>query len=153
MNHITLSSNLNKIKKMYIFSIYWIDIKRKIFFNDRYKLIKRHNNYLYLTNVRYILGSSYNGKWDQWYGPSGRSYNYDIKSIIETCAVAKALSNLGIKLIPNKILELRSMATIHCDLENRTNETNRTSFCNPLNSSCLINIRQDPCEKYNLANM
>ncbi|XP_011505473.1 PREDICTED: arylsulfatase I [Ceratosolen solmsi marchali] len=93
-----------------------------------------------------IKGSSYNGKWDQWYGPSGRDYDYDLNSIINTCPVAKALNKLGLKLNSKKILVLRSMATINCDLEMVSK-----SPCNPMNSSCLINIRQDPCEKQNLA--
>ena len=46
-------------------------------------------------------GTTYQGQWDGWYGPSGRrgqSYNYDL---LYNSVTAKALTSVGMSL-PNK---------------------------------------------------
>ena len=101
-----------------------------------------------------FVGTTYKGKWDQWYGPSGRDYPYDLKSVVEDCPVAKALKNLGSPLNPTKVMELRNAATVQCGAEatySSTTSTIETSACNPLEAPCLFNIIQDPCERHNLA--
>ncbi|XP_023245172.1 arylsulfatase I isoform X2 [Copidosoma floridanum] len=97
-----------------------------------------------------IKGTTYGGKWDQWYGPSGREYPYDVASVIEGCPAAKALKRLGMDLSRSKVLELRASATLECGLV-QTADVTESEPCNPLKSPCLFNIRQDPCERHNLA--
>ena len=93
-----------------------------------------------------VSGSTYRGRWDQWYGPSGRDYDYDAQNVVESCQVARALKRLGRKLTVQKVLELRNIATLHCPSQLMT-----ATPCNPMKAPCLINIHQDPCERNNLA--
>ena len=84
--------------------------------------------------VTFLLGSSYNGHWDGWYGPSGRkNYTFDPNLIMESPAAA-ALKSIG-KPIPDlKTIEsMRSQATIHC----RKSKTDKT--CNLSQQVCNIN--------------
>ncbi|XP_008211549.1 arylsulfatase B isoform X2 [Nasonia vitripennis] len=92
-------------------------------------------------------GSTYRGRWNQWYGPSGRDYPYDVEAVAEGCLVAKALKRLGRGLDRGKLVELRNQATIHCGEQPQQPQ----KACNPLEAACLIDVRADPCERRNLA--
>ncbi|XP_001606377.2 arylsulfatase B isoform X1 [Nasonia vitripennis] len=94
-----------------------------------------------------IKGSTYRGRWNQWYGPSGRDYPYDVEAVAEGCLVAKALKRLGRGLDRGKLVELRNQATIHCGEQPQQPQ----KACNPLEAACLIDVRADPCERRNLA--
>ncbi|XP_074032233.1 arylsulfatase B isoform X2 [Leptinotarsa decemlineata] len=93
-----------------------------------------------------IKGTTYDGTWDSWYGPSGRDYNYSL-SLIENSAAGQALRAINKSASRLKMEALRGEATIDC-----TPPVNSTGNCYPLESSCLFNILTDPCETNNLAN-
>ncbi|KAJ8670681.1 hypothetical protein QAD02_001940 [Eretmocerus hayati] len=99
-----------------------------------------------MNGWKLMKGTTYGGNWDQWYGPSGRDYAYNVMSVVGDCPVAKALVNLGRGLDSANALELRKQATVECQASGNTATT-----CLPLRSPCLINVVDDPCERRNLA--
>nr|XP_050849642.1 arylsulfatase B [Vespula vulgaris] len=92
-----------------------------------------------------MQGSTYNGAWDGWYGPSGREWVYNIGAVIGGMA-GRAITSLGLSLTPEKIHELRDSSLIKCPPKNDS-----LPACKPLEAPCLFNVHQDPCEDNNLA--
>ncbi|GFR04766.1 arylsulfatase J [Trichonephila clavata] len=80
---------------------------------------------LRVGNFKLIQGTVYNGKWDGWYGPSGR----ENKSIHEIFAFQLPGSEIVCKPKP----------------------TDASSNCKPAEKPCLFDVMEDPCEYYNLA--
>ncbi|XP_047351351.1 arylsulfatase J isoform X1 [Vespa velutina] len=93
-----------------------------------------------------IQGSTYNGAWDGWYGPSGREWVYNVGAVIGGMA-GRVITSLGLSLTPEKIHELRDNSLIKCPPKNDS-----LPACKPLEAACLFNVQQDPCEDNNLAN-
>ncbi|KAJ8969203.1 hypothetical protein NQ314_001874 [Rhamnusium bicolor] len=97
------------------------------------------------TLVEAAGGTTYDGTWDNWYGPAGREYNYSI-SLVQNSPAGLALKSLGKAATPQQIQKLRKQANIECSTLNKS-----PVECRPLKSPCLFNIMQDPCELTNLA--
>ncbi|XP_043598964.1 arylsulfatase B-like [Bombus pyrosoma] len=95
---------------------------------------------------KYIQGSTYNGQWDGWYGPSGREWVYDIGGVIGSTA-GRAVASIGLALSADAIRRLREDAMIKCPPKNDS-----LPQCKPLEAPCLFNVQQDPCEDNNLIN-
>lgn len=93
--------------------------------------------------MRLLLGTTYSGSWDSWYGPSGRGYSYNI-TLIANSPAGLALRSLGRLASTAQIEELRLQADVKCS-------TLPSVECKPLQSPCLFNVLQDPCETSNLA--
>ena len=100
---------------------------------------------LRIGDWKLVKGTTYQGSWDTWNGPSGRQGTYKINKIFNS-EVAKSISGMrGIKIPPKPRLEaLRQQANIHCE------KPRRASLCKPLQQACLFNITADPCEFNNL---
>jgi hypothetical protein len=100
-----------------------------------------------------ITGSTYNGAWDGWYGPSGRGDSpvYEPYQVMSSQA-GHALAKAGTTLTPVIIQALRNEAEVICDFMSLYTHAGRTG-CKPLIAPCLFNIRNDPCEQNNLADM
>lgn len=111
---------------------------------------------------KYIYGSVANGKYDDWYGATDNFYDYNVDDVL-TSETANTLTGFNtyqqIKekhnlqnntrlLTKSKLLELRSSATVSCK-KNSQDDDIRTK-CNPLESPCLFNLKEDPCERVNL---
>jgi arylsulfatase B len=92
-----------------------------------------------------VKGTTYNGTWDNWYGPSGRDYDYNATLVIDS-VTGQALKSINISLTPEMIEVLRNFSTISC-----SNSNIRDVTCKPVEASCLFNITEDPCEMNNLA--
>ncbi|CAH1102412.1 unnamed protein product [Psylliodes chrysocephalus] len=117
---------------------------------------------------KYIYGSTGTEK-DLWYGNDGKKpeYSYDVNQILSSKS-ATAFAGLityqqirdknsntkrrrELKIIDKNDIEmLRKQATVHCgpftfEYQLKENE------CNLNQSPCLFNIREDPCERVNLA--
>ena len=61
-------------------------------------------------------GTTYNGEWDQWYGPSGRdkNYVYNVTTVLDSTA-AKMLKKIGMPLGPEASLNyLRAASEVKC---------------------------------------
>jgi hypothetical protein len=103
--------------------------------------------HLGLKNLQIILltGTTDNGAWDNWYGPSGRDYDYNATLVIDS-VTGQALKSINISLTPEMIEVLRNFSKINC-----SNSNIRDVTCKPLEASCLFNIAEDPCEMNNLA--
>ncbi|KAK9297061.1 hypothetical protein QLX08_009083 [Tetragonisca angustula] len=95
---------------------------------------------------KYIQGSTYNGQWDGWYGPSGREWVYDVGGVIGS-TVGRAVASIGLSLSADSIRALREDAMIKCPPRNDS-----LPLCRPLQAPCLFNVREDPCEDNNLIN-
>lgn len=101
--------------------------------------------YLVLTFYGF-QGSTYNGQWDGWYGPSGREWVYDVGGVIGSTA-GRAVASIGLSLSADSIRALREDAMIKCPPRNDS-----LPLCRPLQAPCLFNVREDPCEDNNLIN-
>ncbi|XP_016920207.1 arylsulfatase B [Apis cerana] len=93
---------------------------------------------------KFIQGSTYNGQWDGWYGPSGREWVYDVGGVIGSVA-GRAVASVGLSLSADNIRKLREDAMIKCPPRN-----DNLPLCKPLEAPCLFNVRQDPCEDNNV---
>ncbi|KAH8401742.1 hypothetical protein KR009_007590 [Drosophila setifemur] len=96
-----------------------------------------------------VKGTNYNGRWDGWYGPAGDRdpHLYDWPLIPKSRA-GKALE--GLKMLPCRADQqrLRAAATVFCQGQSSQGSSCKaTAFSAP----CLFNIRDDPCEQFNLA--
>lgn len=91
-------------------------------------------------------GTTYNGEWDGWYGPSGRDSVYDVGGVIGSPA-GRALSSIGSVLSADTVRKLGEQAKIKC-----SSKIDSLPLCKPLEAPCLFNIREDPCEYNNLVN-
>uniref|UniRef100_A0A146L2S6 Arylsulfatase B n=1 Tax=Lygus hesperus TaxID=30085 RepID=A0A146L2S6_LYGHE len=93
-----------------------------------------------------VQGTTYNGEWDGWYGPSGREgpEKYDVK-LVQGSPAAEALASIGQQLPAEMILTLRKEVRLFCGSPKSRTE------CQPHLSVCLFNIKSDPCEFNNVA--
>ncbi|XP_018331773.1 arylsulfatase B isoform X2 [Agrilus planipennis] len=122
---------------------------------------------------KYINGST-SKKNDGWKGSSGRSelYKYDEKSVLSSkvaVAVAGMITSKQIQekysndqhkvnesastfkfLDSNVISQIRKEATVNCGHPN-IEEMQDKHICDPFVSPCLFNLKDDPCERINLA--
>lgn len=96
--------------------------------------------------IRYsvLAGSTYNGVWDGWYGPSGREWIYNVGGVISSEA-GRAIASIGYGITAETVRTLRENAMIKCPPKNDS-----LPLCKPLQEPCLFNVYQDPCEDNNL---
>ena len=111
--------------------------------------------YINLFPLSMTAGTTYGGVWDGWYGPSGRGdtvgQKYDMYEVTSSLA-GRAVSRVGTPLTPAIIQTLRNEAEVICDSLSVYAHV-EGSECKPLIAPCLFNIRNDPCEQHNLADM
>ncbi|KAK9508335.1 hypothetical protein O3M35_005923 [Rhynocoris fuscipes] len=104
---------------------------------------------LTIGDWKLVKGSTYNGQWDGWYGPSGRDedLHYNVDAVMKSSA-GKAVSAFSKALNPTNMLNLRNLAEVKCNFSRETE-----SACLPMVSPCLFNIKLDPCEFNNVASL
>ncbi|XP_047110645.1 arylsulfatase B-like [Schistocerca piceifrons] len=98
-----------------------------------------------------VKGTTYDGAWDGWYGPSGRENApaaYDVGQVLGSKA-GRVLYRGGYLTTRTEVLTVRTSALVTCNPSGST--SNVTINCKPLEAPCLFNIQSDPCEKRNLA--
>ncbi|KAJ8976024.1 hypothetical protein NQ317_003565 [Molorchus minor] len=96
------------------------------------------NSALTVGPWKIVKGTTYNGIWDSWYGPDGRTgYSYNV-TLVQNSPAGLALKSIGNPVTPEVIQTIRNQATIQC-LSKDT-----PVVCKPLESPCLFNILQDP---------
>ncbi|XP_055382349.1 arylsulfatase J, partial [Condylostylus longicornis] len=98
-----------------------------------------------------VVGTNYDGQWDGWYGPSGNrdDLDYNINEIYKSLS-GRAINKLHMMPTMDEIKSLRKNAQVDCSTVNRS-YLRKGTVCEPLSSPCLFNIKDDPCEQYNLA--
>lgn len=108
------------------------------------------NAALTVGDWKLLLGTTYGGKWDRWYGPAGdrNASAYNMTEVSES-PVAKALSRLGRMPTVDVMHARRREATLKCDCVKRE----RTECNLMLGRPCLFDVANDPCELDNLADM
>ncbi|KAF5269793.1 hypothetical protein FQA39_LY08574 [Lamprigera yunnana] len=123
---------------------------------------------------KYVHGTTAIGELDSWYGSTGKNknYTYDESTILMSevgSALAGYITSVQIQekhanklksiseehynnklLNINKISTLRKSAALDCGTVDSDN-LHENSKCRPLESPCLFNIKDDPCEMVNLA--
>ncbi len=122
-----------------------------------------------------FTGEVFNGRWDGWYGPSGRDpdLTYDL-NLVKNSSVGKAFRNNGFSFPSRRRMkQIRQNATVSCDMpKNRSNfliklfmnlvyvhKWQLTIFysfvaevCNLRKEVyCLFDVAKDPCEQINRA--
>lgn len=104
-------------------------------------------SYLVYENVFFWPGRTWDGQWDDWYGPSGRkpAYHYNL-TLVYNSAAGRSLANTSapIPSNPEDVLRMRDTASVSCGAQSN-------ATCAGHNSLCLFNLRQDPCEFDNLS--
>ncbi|XP_011291436.1 arylsulfatase B [Musca domestica] len=102
------------------------------------------------SDWKVIAGTHYNGAWDGWYGPAGdrnaRSYNY---KAVRSSLAGRSLATIDMLPTIADISRMRIEANIDCSA--RMPYLKEGTVCKPLEKPCLFNVKDDPCEKYNLA--
>nr|CAD7439237.1 unnamed protein product [Timema bartmani] len=97
------------------------------------------NAALTVDDWKIVKGTSYQGYWDSWYGPSGRensSQSYDIDQVLGSMT-GKALTSLQRAATPAQILTLRTQAEVRCDPEVLDTISPPHQPCKPLEASCF----------------
>ena len=98
-----------------------------------------------VENWKLVQGTTYQGAWDGWYGPSTGHHEDPPAHLLRDSLAARALEAAGLSLPSQEDMrELRAQAIVTC------NETEVNS-CYPEREACLFNIQEDPCEQNNLA--
>lgn len=110
---------------------------------------------------KYVQGTTVQGRSDKWFGSSGNegSEKYSEELVMKS-PVNVALTGFGTamqiaeknsghnqtyELLKSDMIKvLREAATVKCT-------SKPTKYCNPLESPCLFNLKEDPCEMINLA--
>ena len=95
-----------------------------------------------------INGTSFDAEFDSWLGaaPTNPTLNPEIYAAnVISSKVGKALSTVS----SDEISDLRAKATVTCNLHRNSEKIE----CIPMESPCLFNIIEDPCELNNLANV
>lgn len=135
---------------------------------DNYAAVRR-------GDWKYIYGTTARGKLDMWYGSSGidPNYSYDEDAVLKSeaaSALAGVITNIQIRekhtnmenensnienfsvhvINKTSISKLRGAATLKCPEINK-DDLPEHSECKPLESPCLFNIKEDPCERINVA--
>lgn len=99
---------------------------------------------------KFVNGTSLDGLFDKHLGEI-QEFNLDqeeYENLILQSKVGKALNDVDLKLTAKSIHKLRRKSTISCrDVDEKG------AKCNPLQSPCLFNIIEDPCERRNLADL
>ncbi|GLV35650.1 uncharacterized protein CBL_01200 [Carabus blaptoides fortunei] len=104
------------------------------------------NSALTIGDWKVMKGTTYNGVWDSWYGPSGRGIMYDTNLVLNSLA-GKALASINMAATESQMKLLREQADVKCSVPK--DET--IVPCKPLKAPCLFNVKEDPCEIRNLA--
>lgn len=92
-----------------------------------------------------MKGTSYDGAWDGWYGPSADKANYNVTEVLQSLA-GNITAKLNMSATIDEIHTLRKQAQINC-------KNVQPIPCRPLENSCLFNVDEDPCELRNVAEM
>lgn len=108
---------------------------------------------------KYINGSTYNGLYDKWLSSNNATEeNIDFRNNygqrIMNSKVGRALlkySHGTCKLTARRIVAIRAEAVVTCN--GKTPPANGPSKCSPLESPCLFNVIEDPCETTNIAHL
>lgn len=105
-------------------------------------------------DYKYINGTTYNGIYDHWMDYVDKSEihpsfsNYGVSIMNSTVGRALSAYSIG-NLSPLTIEKHRQSSVITCN--NVPIPTDRQFQCHPLESPCLFNIVDDPCERRNIA--
>lgn len=107
---------------------------------------------LSIGDWKVMKGTNYEGVWDSWYGPDGlrNVSSYDVNAIFKSSA-GKAISSLNLMPSEEIIRSLREEAAVDCRKNIEADLIQYT--CEPLVRPCLFNVKEDPCEQFNLAEM
>ncbi|XP_017156863.1 arylsulfatase B [Drosophila miranda] len=104
--------------------------------------------------LKYVNGSSFEGRYDHWLGeledgeedPNSRDYG----QLVRASEVQAVLGNVA--PTDDRIRHMRDEATQRCPIQERDPE-DPVYLCEPLKAACLFDLANDPCERYNLANL
>uniref|UniRef100_A0A1B0DGW4 Sulfatase N-terminal domain-containing protein n=1 Tax=Phlebotomus papatasi TaxID=29031 RepID=A0A1B0DGW4_PHLPP len=106
----------------------------------------------YRDGWKYVNGTNFNGTYDSWLGDmvqedSPESFYYS--QLVMNSDVWQALNPYSTRILkPNDLEILRGKTKINCERRNP-----KLIPCEPLKAPCLFNLKKDPCELNNLANI
>ncbi|EDW29501.1 GL22855 [Drosophila persimilis] len=104
--------------------------------------------------LKYVNGSSFEGRYDHWLGeledgeedPNSKDYG----QLVRASEVQAVLGSVA--PTDDRIRQMRDEATQRCPIQERDPE-DPVYLCEPLKAACLFDLANDPCERYNLANL
>ncbi|XP_021707470.1 arylsulfatase B isoform X2 [Aedes aegypti] len=92
---------------------------------------------------KYVNGTSWEGKFDNWMGELE-----DEDELSEEEYVVRLAGSVVGRMMPldlEHVARLRRAATVECEVEGQV------KACQPMESPCLFNLMDDPCERNNVA--
>ncbi len=116
--------------------------------------IDNYSSYM-LDEWKLVNGSSFKGEHDEWLGDPGERVLSDgeyLKQILSS-QVQSTVKIFNVSISNETILNLRQKATVKCSENETLHYLWENYTCNPLESPCLFNVKDDPCERLNLANV
>ncbi|XP_023227347.1 arylsulfatase B-like [Centruroides sculpturatus] len=104
---------------------------------------------LRFQNYKLVNGSNLDGKYNAWYGPTGRDKNY-----FSSCYKKLLRSSYSWKVLEKEGL-LYNTDTFFVGLQDScfSYQKRNNSNCDPNLAPCLFDILEDPCELENIANL
>ncbi|XP_022218278.2 arylsulfatase B, partial [Drosophila obscura] len=104
--------------------------------------------------LKYVNGSSFDGRYDHWLGEleDGEEdpFSADYGQLVRDSEVQAVLGNGG--PTDDRIRQMRNEATQRCPIQEKDPE-DPIYLCEPLKAACLFDLANDPCERYNLAQL
>ncbi|XP_047023632.1 arylsulfatase I-like [Helicoverpa zea] len=97
-----------------------------------------------VDNWKLLKGTNFQGRRDDWFGPTARDGAYNIDTIYNSSS-AEAIGKIAKMPTKDNITRLKEESTIKC------NDSIPITPCDLLKAPCLYDIMVDPCEKQNLA--
>ena len=96
--------------------------------------------FIEVNSVPIFSGTTYQGRWDNWYGPSGRdsNYTYNYQKVLNS-PTGVSLKAINVP-VPNqgKMANLRQSSNVQCQ------RSKKDLPCIPSQQVCLFNILNDP---------
>ncbi|KAH8259685.1 hypothetical protein KR026_008766 [Drosophila bipectinata] len=105
--------------------------------------------------LKYVNGTSFAGQYDYWLGDLETNEDDPLSGIYEEQVLASEVQSvLGSHgLTGDQILQMRSEATQKCPAIEGQDPLQPHYRCEPLVAPCFFDLAQDPCERYNLAQL
>lgn len=105
-------------------------------------------------NLKYVNGSRFEGRFDSWLGDLYAGEDDPLVADYEKLVISSDVNQVldTDTLTEGRIQYLRGLATNSCP-SNKEDHKQSIYRCQPLKAPCYFDLDNDPCERYNLANL
>lgn len=105
--------------------------------------------------LKYVNGSTFGGQYDQWLGELAPNEDDPLSGSYGQHVLASEVQGIlgNRELTEDRIRQMRSEATQECPALAGVDPQDPKYRCEPLKDHCFFDLAQDPCERYNLAQL